>query len=384
MDPSERQRRVSAEAAEWWLELTVNEMPRALRVQYANWLCESPLHGAEMLRIAQVHDALEQFERWPDVDAAGLDAGDALVDFPQRTGAAAGSRSAQPGKRLAIPPGGRTESSARRRFWIGAAAASLFALATGAGILLDALRGQVIATERGERREMALSDGSVLKVDAETRIRIRFRERERRVFLEQGRALFRVAKAPNWPFLVYVDGTVVRAVGTEFGVERQERGVVVTVADGQVAVGAARSAAADPTGSGPHVDQAVRSAADDGAGLPGNRSAASEIFLTANQQLTVHGSGTDLIPRAVDSSRALAWAEGRLVFENDTIAAVISQFNRYNHVQLRVIDPVLAGRQISGVFDAADSESFVAFLQGVAAVRVIRDEPQVVTIAPAQ
>jgi transmembrane sensor len=283
-----------------------------------------------------------------------------------------------------MPACGLKQSSDRRRFWIGAAAASLFALAIGAGVLLYDLRGQVIATERGERREMALQDGSVLKVDAETRIRIRFRERERRIFLDQGRVLFRVAKAPNRPFLVYADETVVRAVGTEFGVERQRRGVVVTVAEGQVGVGAAGLAAADATGSGPDADQAGRSAAGDSAGSPRRGSAAGEIFLAANQQLTVLGSGTDLIRRAVDSSRALAWAEGRLVFENDTIAAVISQFNRYNLVQLRVTDPVLAGRQVSGVFDATDSESFVAFLQTLAMVRVMRDEPQVVTIAPAQ
>jgi transmembrane sensor len=149
-------------------------------------------------------------------------------------------------------------------------------------------------------------------------------------------------------------------------------------------VGAAGLAAADATGSGPDADQAGRSAAGDSAGSPRRGSAAGEIFLAANQQLTVLGSGTDLIRRAVDSSRALAWAEGRLVFENDTIAAVISQFNRYNLVQLRVTDPVLAGRQVSGVFDATDSESFVAFLQTLAMVRVMRDEPQVVTIAPAQ
>lgn len=54
----------------------------------------------------------------------------------------------------------------------------------------------------------------------------------RRVQLEHGRALFRVTKNAQRPFLVNADNTSVRAGGTAFGVETGRRGVVVTVASG--------------------------------------------------------------------------------------------------------------------------------------------------------
>ncbi|MDB6156511.1 MAG: hypothetical protein JWO04_217, partial [Gammaproteobacteria bacterium] len=63
MDASDRRKRVAAEAAEWWVVLE-GEVSRTQREQYVDWLRESAMHVAEMLRIAQVHGALEQFEQW--------------------------------------------------------------------------------------------------------------------------------------------------------------------------------------------------------------------------------------------------------------------------------------------------------------------------------
>ena len=85
--------------------------------------------------------------------------------------------------------------------------------------------------------------------------------------------------------------------------------------------------------------------------------------------------------RKVDSHRALAWAEGRLIFQNDELGTVIAQFNRYNHVQLSVADPALAAKPVSGVFNAADPEAFIAFLQSVTAVEIVRDGDRSITIA---
>src|SRR5256885_11776933 len=53
---------------------------------------------------------------------------------------------------------------------------TLFRSVLGAWVFWG-LRTQTIETERGERREVALADGSVLEVDPQTRLRIRFDER---------------------------------------------------------------------------------------------------------------------------------------------------------------------------------------------------------------
>src|SRR5579859_984529 len=70
MDPSERRNRTVAEAADWWAQLQSNDAPRSTREQYVNWLRESPVHVAEMLRMAQVHGALKQFDRWAQLDTS--------------------------------------------------------------------------------------------------------------------------------------------------------------------------------------------------------------------------------------------------------------------------------------------------------------------------
>jgi transmembrane sensor len=109
----------------------------------------------------------------------------------------------------------------------------------------------------------------------------------------------------------------------------------------------------------------------------------AEVFLTANQQVTVQPAGGAEVVRAVDSDRELAWARGQLVFEKTTVAAIVESFNRYNQVQLRVTDAALGRVVVSGVFDASDPESFIAFLRTTANIRVTRSGDDAVELASA-
>ncbi len=341
MEPTERRRRAGEEAAEWWLRLQSADTPREQREALVDWLRESPLHIAEMLRVASVHGALEQFEHWARIATGGSSNDeDVIVTLPARSDT-------------------QVPAAARPPVLRWSAAAVVACVAITVTLLLPGLRGEVIETERGERREVALADGSVVQIDPETRLRVRFEDRARRVVLDSGRALFRVAKNPQRPFLVEADATTVRAVGTAFGVERKEQGVVVTVVEGKVAIeGSAALTAAEAT-EGP------------GAG----------IFLTANEQVSVPFAGSVAEIRKVDSSRALAWAEGRLIFEDTPIGEVVEQFNRYNSIQLRVQGGQLARRTISGVFNAANPEAFIDFIQATTSVRVERDSHGNIVIA---
>jgi len=347
MDASERRRRASEEAADWWVRFGLGELSRAEREEFVDWLRDSALHVAAMLRIAKVNDSLEQFQGWMQVNIDGLDERDdenVVVLSPAL-------------KPVSAP--GRTGASRQRRAWIAASAAVLVLIAIGVFI---GLRSQVIETDRGERREVALADGSVVEVDPETHLRVAFGERVRRVYLETGRALFKVAKNPARPFLVQANETTVRAVGTAFGVEHRRQGVVVTVAEGSVKVFTKNaSAAAHPS----------RSAASSPA-------PAKEVLLTAGQQVSLPSSGSSESVRKVDSERELAWAKGQLVFDNETVVAAAAEFNRYNRVQLRVADDGLGKRTISAIFDASDPESFISFLQIEMTVRVTRTNTEIV------
>jgi len=417
MDASERRKRASSEAADWFARLQAGKMERSERELFVEWLRESYIHVTEMLRIAQIHGELKQFEHWARISTGPKTAEDNIVQLPSPPDA----NPLQVTGEGRDPRSGKGEAPQRPRLMFFAVAATIV-LVVATAFVLPRIRGQVIETERGERREVVLSDGSVLRVDPETRLRVKYADEVRQVFLERGRALFRVAKNVHRPFFVQADDTTVRAVGTEFGVEQQTRGVIVTVAEGKVAVSSTGFQPPSPSDGEGHQEsspsiplqhvgregpaqsagQASSPSPSDGKGQEsspgfqppsptigegsGPRSGRGEgtLFLTADQQVMVPSSGAAEPVREVDSHRALAWAEGRLIFQNDELGKAIAEFNRYNRVQLTVADPALAAEPVSGVFNAADPEAFIAFLKSVTAVEIVRDGDRSITIGTAR
>jgi transmembrane sensor len=359
MDANSRRARARAEAAEWWVRIESGELSREEREQFVDWLRESAVHVAEMLRMAEVHNALERFHDWVRVRTDDVQATTNVVEF---------TSSAEPLKRPA--ESGSSTGTTRRRWTVGLALAATVA---ALGIFLTLFfSAQVIETGRAERRSVTLADGSVVQIDPESRLQIRLRKQQRDVSLERGRALFRVAKDPTRPFVVHAGATQVRAVGTQFGVEQSREGIVVTVAEGRVAVL-------------PHDLSTDAGSTSGGAAPPAGRPAterdsSDEVLLSAGQQVIVPRRGPAEAVRAVDTDRELAWVAGRLVFDNESVADVIDEFNRYNVVQLHVASRELAQRSVTGVFDASEPESFIGFMQSVAPVNV-RRAGQDITIA---
>ncbi|HEY5759792.1 MAG TPA: FecR domain-containing protein [Steroidobacter sp.] len=324
MDTNDRRTRATQDATQWWNRLSTlkpAEVSLSDRESFTEWLRESPLHVSEFLRVAHVHDSLERFKLWSQVEVGAVGEPDNVVQLRDND--------ERPSEQAPSLP----ENRSRVRVW--AMAASTCAIAILGAWFALGLGGDVIESKQAERRQVMLEDGTVVQLEPETRLRVKYEEKERRVELEHGRALFRVAKNPQRPFLVSADQTSVRAVGTAFGVESGSRGVVVTVAEGKVAV----------------------------TDSPKARSSGEEIFLVAGQQVTVPDSGAVAPVRAVDTTRALAWAQGQLVFENDTLADVVQEFNRYNRMQLSITDAELAARKVSGVFEATDAETLLAFIR---------------------
>ena len=376
MDSSKRRELATAEAADWWLRMQAGELSLAERKEYFDWLRESVIHVAEMVRISQVHGALEQFEGWDQVSTEGCDEPSRVASFPETV---------RVGRQQ--PPVADFDETPRRparHWWLaGAAAASMAAFAVWWFI---AAQTQLIETGRGERRGLTLADGSVVHIDPESRLRIRYDDHLRKITLERGRLLFRVARDAARPFVVHAGTTQVRAVGTQFGVEHDRDGIVVTVAEGKVMVQPQETSS--PFGSGktaslPSESPASETANGDAAGTAASRgnarqaAASANVLLTAGEQVTVPEVGPARAVRRVDSERELAWAVGRLVFDQEPVADVVEKFNRYNIVQLHVADTQLARRTVSGAFDASAPESFIRFMQSVVPVRVSRTEQDI-------
>lgn len=188
-----------------------------------------------------------------------------------------------------------------------------------------------MASDVGEVRRIGLEDGSSLTLGASSRIRQAFSASERLIEILAGEAFFEVVHDPVRPFVVLAKGMTLRAAGTIFGV-RMLAGLPfsILVKRGRVRV-------TGPTLAPTLLDENMRLDISTSAG-PG----AARV--------------TTIEPDALD--RALAWRDGMLSFEGDTLTAAVAQFDRYGPVRFEIADRALAHQRITGLFAANDPKGF--------------------------
>lgn len=118
------------------------------------------------------------------------------------------------------------------------------------GIATDGrgVEAALLGSGAGERRLVRLSDGSLVRLAASTKLEVRFTSGRRSLRLDRGGARFQVARQRR-PFIVLAGGGSVTAHGTIFDVAlAADRRVLVRLLEGSVEVRlppAARNAAAD-------------------------------------------------------------------------------------------------------------------------------------------
>jgi transmembrane sensor len=336
---------ISQRAATWFIRIKDRDMSHRDRRTYTRWLKDSPKHVAEVLRIAQISGRLRvgelQFATQPEDSQV-------VPLFPQEQ--------ARPSRR----PGWSVLQRA-------AAAVSAITLAVVL-VLMTKITwiDKVIQTRPGEWRTAPLADGSTVRLGPNTRLRLAYEKRLRRIQLLRGEALFQVTPDSSRPFLVDAELALVRAVGTQFGVSKMSEKLTVTVAEGSVAVSRRKI----PTHRAYERWSGVTVAATPEA---------DSLTVAAGQQLVVAGAWP-VAARQVNVLNELAWAEGRLILESASVASVVRELNRRNRIQIEIVDTEVAGREIYGTFQAADPESFAEFLRSVAPVTVARVQRDVLRI----
>jgi transmembrane sensor len=221
----------------------------------------------------------------------------------------------------------------------GSAAASLAAVGImGAAITWNDRSRKTVAvppveafvTQKGETRSVRLADGSVVTLNTDSMMSVRYSEAARNIRLDHGEALFKVAKNKKRPFIVTASDTVVRAVGTSFTVRLlPERPVQILVQEGVVEV----------------AHRGVRSS------KPVRAVAETQTVVAANAPIAVRA-----VPH-IQVERNLAWRYGQISFENETLADAAEEFARYGGTRIAV-DPAIANRTITGMFASNDPVGF--------------------------
>jgi transmembrane sensor len=180
----------------------------------------------------------------------------------------------------------------------------------------------------------------------------------RRIDLEQGQALFEVAKDPMRPFVVYSEGVVVRAVGTQFDMYRKNEGTVVTVVEGRVALVS--------SGARPPSEAAMMQPPSE-----------QDTLIAAGEQVTVHRSGALERRPHPNIAAATSWLQQELVFDGQPLSAVIDEFNRYARIPIVLDDQSLADIRVNAVFHATDIEPLLHFISRYDGVRIDRTSTQI-------
>jgi transmembrane sensor len=223
------------------------------------------------------------------------------------------------------------------------------------------------ATTKGGYLRMSLPDASVLELNADSKVRVRFTARERRLVLSHGEAHFTVAKDPDQPFIVSASHLAVRAVGTAFNVRIDRKAVEVLVTEGRVRLGRA-SAEAEP---------------DFSATIAPEMSAGQSVRFASGPVLpNAAPTITDLTPTAIRTE--LSWQLPRLVFSETPLASVVDQFNERNRVQLEIGDAELARRPVGGTFRADHVETFVTLLEKSGDITVERPSAHRIVLRKAE
>jgi len=214
----------------------------------------------------------------------------------------------------------------RRRLILGGLA--LAASATGIAVWLPL--GRHYRTGLGEVRAIDLADGSLVSLNTQSVVGVTLRPELREITLVQGEAWFNVAHDARRPFIVSAGRIRVRAVGTAFSVRRHDDGADVQVTEGVV-----------ETWTVGEENRQVRVAA-------GSKARVNE-YETAR-----------VTPAPQEIERSLAWRDGHIVLEGETLDQAVAQFNRYNARKLVITDPVLADERLVGQFEAREPETFAA------------------------
>jgi transmembrane sensor len=335
----DRQRETIAEQAAEWLVANHELLDTAQRAAFGEWLRRSARHEEEYLGLLRLSSRLQgALGEPPSVEAL-------LAEVRSEETMSVSPIAA---RRHALP------ATRSRRAWLYAAAAAGVAcvglLLLWGNVIRAPQTAQVLSeyyfTAHGQLLTQPLADGSVLHLDTDSAVKVRYERRQRDVEIVRGQVVFAVAHDPARPFRVTAGSAQVIAVGTQFDVYLQGEVTLVTVVEGRVAVGPSGIAGTAATGTG------------------------GTMQVGAGQQVRVIHGELPAQPSQVDTRQVTAWLHRQIAFQHEALSVVADEFSRYSPAPIVIESPELRALVVSGVFNTDDTESFVAFLRSQKGVGV--------------
>lgn len=312
-------------AAEWFARLQDERAGAEDFAAFAAWLESDPRHGEAFDRVEQL---------WVDFDFLDHATPAPIAQaFPRRA----------PARTT-----GTRRMSARFMAW-----ASVAAAAAVAGIFVltsDMTRSPTVyQTAAGERRDIALDDGTHIVLAGDSSVSVRLKAHQRDAAITKGEAVFDIADDPARPFQVAIGDQTVRDIGTVFNLSRRGAEQQITVVSGIVEV----------SGGG-----------------------AGNVRLGPGDQLFHRQGERRSIRSRVDVAEVVAWRSGRLVFRNRSLSDVVRMLNRHLSQPLK-IDEEVAALPFTGMLKLGDRGAVARQLGQLLPVRARVDGGGAMTLSAA-
>ncbi len=317
-------------AEEWLIALSDSDKSGFDERAFRDWLSASPQNADKFLQQQAIWLGVSQAAQGIDVDAL-LTQLPPVKEFPQNDAGASVNEEQRDEPR---------EPRISARTWLSAAASVVIMVAVAVLYRFDSQpAAQEYLTALGEMRQIVLEDGSQMHLNTRSNVEVKYEKHYRLAQIFQGEVFFDIAPDSGRPFFIDSQGTLVRVLGTKFNVRLYPDKTVVSVQEGSVAVSR--------------------------AAFTGAEAEVGDYTLTSFDQAVIPLAETQadvVLKRGIDIDQVLAWTENRMVFKDDALSEIISEFNRYVDIPLMFDDDAIGQLKMTGVFSTDDTDAFLAVL----------------------
>jgi transmembrane sensor len=206
-----------------------------------------------------------------------------------------------------------------------------------------------LQTEIGQQVRYSLSDGSRIKLNTNSVVKVNFTKNNRLLTLVTGEANFNVAKDKSRPFTVKVGEHSFTALGTIFNVQKtSNENMELVVTEGIVLI----------TNSNEHsLEKSTIPLNFSLAELPGLLVKSGEIATIENN---TEPSNEKISFERIQ--RKLAWQQGMLVFSGETLDEALAEVSRYTTTTFKIKGDELPKIKVAGYFKANDIDGLLTSL----------------------
>jgi transmembrane sensor len=215
---------------------------------------------------------------------------------------------------------------------------------------LNLISGNSVKTNSTETREIILSDGSRVTLNAGSKLSYKRNfGKELRVVSLQGEAFFEVKKNPDRPFIVQLGDAEIKVLGTSFNVKayKNENKIEVTVAEGLVSLY--------------------------------DKNMEQKKVLAAKGEKAVFNKQQKIIKKQINEDRNyISWKTRIIVFDNENLANIASALENVYHKDIILQNSALNNCTVTTKFENKDLDTVLKVLKSTLDIHIEEKEGKII------